>query len=149
MALLSIVKQMGLAPVRGARCVVGHALRSQCTHAPDQHARRSLATVSSCQPPPPPPATSSASASAPGAIRRRQLAVDLAPPQVPLSAEEAVDNILYNHAMEPMSSRTAKTGPAVKRHVLNCLVTNESGVLARISGSLAGRGFNIESLGGF
>ncbi|EER43600.1 mitochondrial acetolactate synthase small subunit [Histoplasma capsulatum H143] len=33
-----------------------------------------------------------------------------------------------------------------KRHVLNCLVQNEPGVLSRISGILAARGFNIDSL---
>ena len=32
------------------------------------------------------------------------------------------------------------------RHVLNCLVQNEPGVLSRISGILAARGFNIDSL---
>ena len=34
----------------------------------------------------------------------------------------------------------------VHRHVLNCLVQNEPGVLSRVSGTLAARGFNIDSL---
>jgi acetolactate synthase-1/3 small subunit len=33
-----------------------------------------------------------------------------------------------------------------KNHVLNCLVQNEPGVLSRVSGILAARGFNIDSL---
>ncbi|KAJ7928607.1 small subunit of acetolactate synthase-domain-containing protein [Mycena leptocephala] len=51
------------------------------------------------------------------------------------SAEEAVTNILYNTpppSLQPF-----------KKHVLNCLVQNEPGVLSRVSGILAGRGFNM------
>ncbi|ORX47058.1 acetolactate synthase [Hesseltinella vesiculosa] len=54
------------------------------------------------------------------------------------SVEDAVTNILYN---TPAPSKAPET-----RHILNCLVQNEPGVLSRLSGVLAARGFNIESL---
>jgi len=54
------------------------------------------------------------------------------------SPAAAVSNILYE---APLPS----TAPP-KRHILNCLVQNEPGVLSRISGILAARGFNIDSL---
>lgn len=54
------------------------------------------------------------------------------------SVEDAVTNILYNTPAPSLAPET--------RHILNCLVQNEPGVLSRVSGTLAARGFNIESL---
>jgi len=54
------------------------------------------------------------------------------------SAESAVASILYEAPSD--------IKPPVKQHVLNCLVQNEPGVLSLVSGTLAARGFNIDSL---
>ncbi|KAI3403363.1 ILV6 [Candida oxycetoniae] len=54
------------------------------------------------------------------------------------SADTAVSSILYE---TPVASKAPP-----KQHVLNCLVQNEPGVLSSVSGTLAARGFNIDSL---
>ncbi|KAK9448429.1 small subunit of acetolactate synthase-domain-containing protein [Limtongia smithiae] len=54
------------------------------------------------------------------------------------SASTAVSSIIYE--MPPTNTQPTKS------HVLNCLVQNEPGVLSRVAGTLAARGFNIDSL---
>ncbi|KAK4904506.1 acetolactate synthase, regulatory subunit [Elasticomyces elasticus] len=55
-----------------------------------------------------------------------------------VSPAAAVSSILYE---TPLPSSAPSN-----RHVLNCLVQNEPGVLSRVSGILAARGFNIGNL---
>jgi acetolactate synthase-1/3 small subunit len=54
------------------------------------------------------------------------------------SAPAAVSSIIYESPLPD------KAPP--KKHVLNCLVQNEPGVLSRVSGIISARGFNIDSL---
>lgn len=48
--------------------------------------------------------------------------------------------------MPPSVPRTLRKALPVMRHVLSALVQNQPGVLAHVSGMLASRGFNIDSL---
>lgn len=54
------------------------------------------------------------------------------------SRDAAISSILYETPSPRLATRQS--------HVLQCLVQNEPGVLARVSSALAGRGFNIDSL---
>ncbi|RPA75782.1 acetolactate synthase small subunit [Ascobolus immersus RN42] len=82
--------------------------------------------------------SSSTAALAYKAIHRRASPFKAADSPPAWTATTAVSSILYE---TPVPS-----GSPPKRHVLNCLVQNEVGVLSRVSGILAARGFNIDSL---
>jgi acetolactate synthase I/III small subunit len=85
---------------------------------------------------------SSSSSSSTGALAYKALHRKISPlptDNVPTwSAGAAVSSIIYE-TPAPTTSKPHK-------QILNCLVQNEPGVLARVSGTLAARGFNIDSL---
>ncbi|KAF2166983.1 hypothetical protein M409DRAFT_23027 [Zasmidium cellare ATCC 36951] len=72
------------------------------------------------------------------ALHRRISPLPTTPSTSAISPAAAVSSILYETPIPTSAPKTA--------HILNCLVQNEPGVLSRVSGILAARGFNIDSL---
>lgn len=102
-----------------------------------------MAAFSTSAPPPPSSPASPIPTVAPGArLRRspRSVGGGGAPPKTTANAttaEEAVNNILYN---------TPDANEPEDKCFLSVLVDNEPGVLSKVSGLLSARGFNIDSL---
>lgn len=84
------------------------------------------------------------SSSSTAALAYKQLHKNRSRPPLPTietpswSTNSVISSILYE---TPAPSKEPR-----KQHVLNCLVQNEPGVLSLVSGTLAARGFNIDSL---
>lgn len=123
-------------------------VRRLTTRLPASNLRLYSATTSQFPPSHTPVSASSSSSSSSRnllkTVHRRRVQELIMPvsPLVAESAEEAVDNILYNTASNSTTtpSNSLSSSNVAKRHILNCLVSNEPGVLSRISGILAARG---------
>jgi len=117
---------------KSASTVAGLRYNSSSSSSPSNTSSSSSSSASTRGP------SSSTSALAYKALHRRSAPLPKSAATPAWSAQSAVSNILYETPTPP-------TDPP-KRHILNCLVQNEPGVLSRLSGIIAARGFNIDSL---